>query len=464
MAKQQPLFQLDRPLTGADLKMYQNELSRLQGNVLRGHGREAELHLFLTFKSRRQEKVKRFLHEFARTVTSAALQRVQAQSFRRSRRSELFAAMCLSAKGYRYLGQPTGGFTPEFLQGMQRATARLADPPPNRWEPQFQKDLHAMVLLAHDRVSELGRQLSLLRTRVSGFAEISSEFGIKICDSAGRTIEHFGYVDGRSQPLFFREDLKKDSLNGHYPKRWDPSAGPNLVVVKDPLGSSDADCGSYYVFRKLEQNVKGFRQHVEALADSLHLTGDARQRAGALLIGRFPDGTPLALKKKPAARKTPSNDFAYPHVDKDGNRCPFSAHIRKTNPRGDFNGQLPDRQRVHRIARRGMPYGDPTPPGDDLDALPVCGVGLLFQCCQADLARQFEFLQRAWANNGALARPGTGIDPVIGQSTNGSFSRLRLPTRWDKPERMPFGFHGFVTMKGGEYFFVPSISFLKNLK
>jgi len=27
----------------------------------------------------------------------------------------------------------------------------------------------------------------------------------------------------------------------------------------------------------------------------------------------------------------------------------------------------------------------------------------------------------------------------------------------------PFGFHGFVKMKGGEYFFAPSITFLKKL-
>ena len=51
-----------------------------------------------------------------------------------------------------------------------------------------------------------------------------------------------------------------------------------------------------------------------------------------------------------------------------------------------------------------------------------------------------------------------GPDPVIGQPT------LEFPAKWNKPERGRFGFHGFVTMKGGEYFFVPSISFFKNLK
>lgn len=62
-----------------------------------------------------------------------------------------------------------------------------------------------------------------------------------------------------------------------------------------------------------------------------------------------------------------------------------------------------------------------------------------------------------------MARPGTGIDPVIGQSTNGSIPDLKFPTRWGQPGNMPFSFHSVVTLKGGEYFFAPSITFLKGL-
>jgi hypothetical protein len=62
-----------------------------------------------------------------------------------------------------------------------------------------------------------------------------------------------------------------------------------------------------------------------------------------------------------------------------------------------------------------------------------------------------------------FAQAGTGKDGVIGQSA-GSFPPLRFPHPWGKPGRTPFSFHSFVTMKGGEYFFAPSISFLKGLK
>jgi Dyp-type peroxidase family len=184
-----------------------------------------------------------------------------------------------------------------------------------------------------------------------------------------------------------------------------------------------------------------------------------------MVIGRFEDGTPVALSGAALGANTPANDFVYgdPNTDPQGYRCPFSAHIRKTNPRGDPNGQTLDEQKSHRIVRRGMPYGDPTPPSSNLEALPETGVGLLFQCYQANLAHQFEFLQRAWANNAEMARPGTGIDPVIGQSSNGSIPDLRFPTRWGAPGSTPFSFHSVVTLKGGEYFFAPSITFLKGL-
>jgi deferrochelatase/peroxidase EfeB len=162
-------------------------------------------------------------------------------------------------------------------------------------------------------------------------------------------------------------------------------------------------------------------------------------------------------------KKDPFNNFNYsnPKTDPHGNRCPFTAHIRKANPRGELEGLEQERRR--RIARRGIPYGDPTPPGDDLDSLPEFGVGLLFQCCQADLHEQFETLQKVWANNSESPFKTTGKDPVIGESSDGTFPKIVFPKAWDDTAKKRFDFHGYVTMKGGEYFFAPSISFLRSL-
>src|SRR5262245_45623460 len=109
----------------------------------------------------------------------------------------------------------------------------------------------------------------------------------------GQSIEHFGYVDGRSQPLFFATDVISERQASGV-QRWDPSAPLSLALVADPYTESDEDClGSYLVFRKLEQNVCGFREREAQLAQWLGLKGSAVQRAGALIMGRFRDGTPL---------------------------------------------------------------------------------------------------------------------------------------------------------------------------
>jgi deferrochelatase/peroxidase EfeB len=103
----------------------------------------------------------------------------------------------------------------------------------------------------------------------------------------------------------------------------------------DPYAASQQDCfGSYLVFRKLEQNVRGFKHREEQLARWLGLKGSAVQKAGALIMGRFTDGTPLTSSAVNGMNEGVPNNFNYAE-DTDGTRCPFSAHIRKVNPRGD---------------------------------------------------------------------------------------------------------------------------------
>jgi len=452
------LFRLDRPLrdekpdTEPYEEPYKSQLEDLQGNILKSHGRGAAVHLFLTFKDCEQNRVKQFLREFK--LTSAFEQLKQAEAYRNDRRPGVpFAFLCLSASGYRYLGfdkkKQFQEFSEQFRKGMKKAD--LDDPPPEEWEPQFQRELHAMLILADDRVEKLTELLSERRDELEKFAEIGIEFGLTMRNAQENPIEHFGYADGVSQPIFFQSDLKRTSASAQ------DLAGLDLVLVKDPCGGLPTACGTYFVFRKLEQNVRAFKAGERALANALKLDEDDRERAGAMVVGRFENGTPIesqgaAEEPKPGTKFTPENNFDYER-DTKGNRCPLAAHIRITNPRTPEDN-------VHRIARRGITYGDPTPPGEDDDSekFPRGGVGLLFQCCQRDIRKQFEYLQ-GLANDAA--------DPIIGQSARCAFPDLEFPKVYNKPGRMRFNFRDrfppFVKMKGGEYFFVPSISFFKNL-
>jgi deferrochelatase/peroxidase EfeB len=150
------------------------------------------------------------------------------------------------------------------------------------------------------------------------------------------------------------------------------------------------------------------------------------------------------------------NNFNFDN-DKNGGKCPIQGHIRKVNPRGKSrNDQLEERK--HRIARRGILYGKRK---FDLSDHPEKGVGLLFMCFQADIAKQFEHLQKM-----ANATTG-GLDPIIGQTANKKTPlQQQWPSDWAGEGRKTkaFNFQGFVTLQGGEYFFAPSISFLRRLK
>lgn len=462
------------------------QLENLQGNILRGHGRSHAVHIFLQFKDGKQAKVERWINRFAARITSAQQQLEEAKQYRQYKiPGRLFLSFFLSARGYAYLGLafPNTSHADHQSTMMEQDRLRLNDPPKKDWEEGYRKTIHALVLLAADNEPSLLGETRRLLDRVKRYAEICIvEHGKVMRNAQGNAVEHFGYVDGRSQPLFFRSDIEREQQEGDSTHIWDPSAGPNLVLAPDPYGrkewTSDGkvryrDSGSYLVFRKLEQNVRGFKGHAAKLAKTLGLTGSNAQRAAALVMGRFEDGTPVVLQSTASQPAPIPNNFTY-NADPHGQKCPLHAHIRKVNPRQD---------KSRRIVRRGITYGTRMrEPKDNpsLEELPSEGVGLLFMCYQRNIQRQFQFLQHNWANEPGFPpeqepagidpvigqlKPPVNINPVTGQSEVPEAGQQKWPVQWGDPRKdhKHFDFYSFVKFKGGEYFFAPSLYFLKNL-
>jgi Dyp-type peroxidase family len=385
----------------------------------------------------------------------------------------LFGNLFLTAAGYeRLLGLTEADLERRFPEGegarvtsragMEAASGELNDPHPSQWDVGYRgRRIHAMISLADDDLQRLqAAEKDVLRS-LAGMAHVlAEEPGAVLRNDDGEAIEPFGYVDGRSQPLFFKQDLDREAMEGGL-TQWDPSAPLGLVLVPDP-NVPDEDCfGSYLVFRKLEQNVKGFRMAERAPARALDLPEGDEERAGAVVIGRFRDGTPLTLSPKAGIDLAKAENFTYAD-DAQGLRCPFHAHIRKVNPRGDTVRErhaAAEAERRRRIVRLGVTYGRRSP---RLRDAPEYGVGLLFMGFQSHIAKQFAFLQQMWASNPDFVRPKTGRDPLIGQRAAGEDAGAQQwPAEWGKPGTKPFDFGGYVTLKGGEFFFAPSLPFLK---
>jgi Dyp-type peroxidase family len=356
--------------------------------------------------------------------------------------------------------------------------AALGDAPVSTWEAPFQGQIDGMVLVGseNDTALRLKRDAIVSLLTEGGATVVKEQAGRAIFNKANDGIEHFGYVDGRSQPLMLVEDIERESRDAGI-AQWDPQSTLGVALVPEPASTDGVSFGSYFIFRKLEQNVRGFKRREQELADALALTGEERELAGAMVVGRFEDGTPVTLSDE-GRGINPPNDFDY-RADP-GARCPFQGHIRKTNPRGSGGFEPAPAERAHLMARRGIPYEDtprPTHPSDipdsdslaEFDAevgplLPAADVGLLFMAYNAKLAVQFEFTQKSWANNTGFPQAPSppGLDPIIGQGTIGA---QNWPKVWDDVAAgtTPFAFGGFVKMRGGEYFFAPSLNFLKAL-
>lgn len=472
------LHELTEPIDHGTLKNLQEDpqkpLESLQGNILRGHGRDLSAHIFLRFKTGQETAVKKWIKALAQRITSAQRQLDEAEQYRRhGAPGGLFMNVLLSAKGYETLYPSQKGklrFDDEaFLCGMKAAQHRLNDPPKRDWETGYHQDSHAMVLLADDDETRLQKTQNEICSAVETYAEVCVvEHGRVMWNRQHYPhvypVEHFGYVDGLSQPLFFQRDIERERLEHDRLEHdeafvWNPSAGPAVVLVQDPYGRKGCDSGSYLVFRKLEQHVRAFKAYEQQFAHVLGLAVEDVKRAGAMVMGRFEDGTPVVLTGAPDRSVAGSNNFTYV-ADSDGGKCPFQAHIRKVNPR---------QPGTPLIARRGITYGkrDKEPQDNpSFDELPVDGVGLLFMCYQRNIAQQFEVLQYLYANDPRFpGEPEPGIDPIIGQPGGNGVGQLKWPARWNDPreQHRPFDFHSFVTLKGGEYFFAPSIHFLQHI-
>jgi Dyp-type peroxidase family len=251
-----------------------------------------------------------------------------------------------------------------------------------------------------------------------------------------RARDHFGFVDGISQPHLGGGGARDRVLPGDL-----------LLGYENSLRDAPAATGrlwegsTFLVLRKL-------RQDVAALEDVERRAPGAKE----YMMGRKTDGSPLS----PAAS---ANDFDF-KADPVGRECPLHSHVRRANPRTP-EGQRPDLPKIPRLLRRGMSYGP------DARDKPDDERGLVFMAYNASIAEQFEVIQ-AWINGGNASRElsfSMARDPFLGVPLDGNEARQfeytdaagRLQSVALPAARPP------VTLEWGLYLFVPSVFALEEL-
>jgi len=302
--------------------------------------------------------------------------------------------------------------------------------------------------------------------------------------------EHFGFRDGISQPAIIgsgvtginNDNIKAGEFVMGYENEYDIM--PDTALVKEPQGDQsllkDDEAGSgykdlgrngtYFVLRQLQQDVDGFWKFLKSKTINDDGTDDLEEttKLAAKMMGRWPSGAPLVNhpEKDPGGDNV-ENDFNYAHNDELGLKCPIGAHIRRTNPRDHFEETGPAGSlkltRRHRIMRRIRLYGEIFT-GSAENHKPNGEVGLLFGCFNADIARQFEFIQYTWANYPKFKRLYADPDPFVGIRDNplpGFEQNFTIPT--STVNKTITGMQNFVQVKGGAYFFFPSVTALKFL-
>lgn len=413
----------------------------LQGNILCGYGRRYRHGLFSFLRVEDPARALPWLERLVPQITTALPW---------SERPATTLNLAFSFCGLRALGVPEGaldGFSEDFRQGMAARWARLGDTGvshPDRWMAQLRQiDLLVTVSTLDPEVRDARGEELRAEAAAAGLAVAC----LVTTDVPPTEKEPFGFRDGLSQPAI------RDPRAGPWRRTsTDPSVAPGeFLLGYEDEGGTVAPAppglgfnGSYLVVRRLEQNVEGFR---EFLAEEAGPDEERQERLAAKIIGRWPDGTPLALcPHAPSPDRAGDlgwlNDFSYA-FDSDGFACPIGAHIRRTNPRDSLDREWRFSNR-HRIIRRGMPY---TTNGDAGER------GLMFACYQASIERQFEFVQSQWCMDGNALGLGSDPDFIAG----GPKGKMTIQGR--PPRFVPM--RSFVTNRGGEYLFAPGIAGLR---
>ena len=487
------------------------DLHDVQGNIVKGYGRygyPVARYLLATINSDTQ----------GREFLSAILPMIStAEAWQSSDGPDATTNIGMTYQGLKALEVPEltlRGFPPEFAMGMKKRFEILGDVGSSghdKWDDAWSKedDVHLWISInsrdgdklveRYDEIVVLAKACNV--TVIPGHK--SEGAGALPYQDAGALQkegkitkkEHFGYDDGISDPYFKGSGTGEERVIGGgkcndgdplSKDSWSPlETGEFILGYKDeayeypmaPEPKVFSKNGTFMAYRKLHQNVGSFNRY---LKDNANLVEGGEEEVAAIFAGRWRDGAPLTSypsytkwrkfgedleKADPEEEKELRKTLVAFNYDNDneGASCPIGSHIRRVNPRGalgynkdafESKSALTNRRR---LARRGLPYGTVS------DSESNDGEhGIIFMAICASLNRQFEFVQQQWVNYGNDLKLGNDKDPLIGSAAPEGTGVMTVPAgEHDEKPLFLQNIPRFVDVRGGAYFFIPSITALK---
>jgi Dyp-type peroxidase family len=468
----------------------------VQGMVLRGYGKHPyAANLFLQVNDA----------EGARTWLGAIWTRITTAERAKARGDECYLNVAFTRTGLAKLGfsdAVLATFPTAFYEGMASENRSrilgdedVSDPKNWTWGGPG-KDVDAILLIFAKEPSALDLAVKAEQAAMKGVSVNFEPVNSQLWDDKK---EHFGFHDGISQPTISGSPPR--AHRGSSPSADATSADANVIkagefllgylneydvlpdsldmpvgsdkagllpTVKTPEGADAPDLGhngTFLVVRQVAQHVPELWTYLDnATKDAAGQSCPAeRTWLASKLIGRWPSGAPLAVTpEKDDPRRSDENNFLYQPIDPDGFGCPFGSHTRRSNPRdtlGDDPVEAVKLTKRHRLIRRGRSYGPRA--ANPLDLGDTQERGLMFMCINANIERQFEFVQQTWINNPSFNGLYDERDPIFGNSSSQKTGIMTIPREPVRRRLSDLG--GFVTVRGGAYFFLPSIKALRYL-
>jgi deferrochelatase/peroxidase EfeB len=485
------------------------DLLDIQGNVIRAYGRfNFPYARYLFFRIHRSDKGRAFVGAVTKKVTTSVNWGEGSDPIAKPKATVNIA---FTYPGLKALGLPYDSlmsFPPEFAMGMKMRKDILGDngsSAPEHWDPIWRDDpVHISISINGQLPEHIEEKyqwlLSLVEqndgiTLLTGHRGDNGEENLPYQDAKAvfedgkpTSKEHFGYTDGIGDPVFEGLPGSKERVLGRGKQTkngWEPLATGEFLlghideakeypVAPNPMLLSRN--GTFMVYRKLHENVGSFNALLER--EGTHYPG-GKDLLAAKFVGRWQDnGAPLVhapdteTKKawdarfavaSPAEKDKMLSNFTYDD-DMHGAKCPYSSHLRRINPRAslerekdafDTPSALANRRR---ILRRGLPYGEVKDPTHN-DG----NHGIVIMMLNADISRQFEFVQQQWVNYGNDFRAGNDKEIILGNHDCEYPSKavLQVDPESDQPPYFVRNIPRLVETRGGDYFFIPSMTALR---